>query len=58
MFEIFEVEFEKFLDEQRNAAVGRRLEMLQKDLVGEKKMFKEVLWPVFKSFDGLDIIFC
>lgn len=48
----FDVEFEAFLLEQKKTAKGRRLEMLQKDLTGERKMFSEVLWPVFKSFHG------
>lgn len=48
----FEKEFDSFLKEQIRSARGRRLERLQKDLVGEKKMFREVLWPVFQTFDG------
>jgi hypothetical protein len=38
---------------QRQSAKGIRLEQLQKDLVGEKKLLKKVLWPVLKSFDGI-----
>ncbi|MHA6482616.1 hypothetical protein ACX1C1_12020 [Paenibacillus sp. strain BS8-2] len=48
----FDVHFDKFLIEQIKTASGRRLEMLKKDLVAEKKMFQEVLWPVFRTFQG------
>ncbi|WP_168123613.1 hypothetical protein [Paenibacillus sp. HB172176] len=48
----FEQEFNLFLEEQRAGAQGQRLEMLNRDLVGERKMFKEVLWPVFQTFEG------
>lgn len=48
----FEVEFKKFVEAQRKGAKGRRLELLQKDMTGEKKLFRELIWPVFKSFDG------
>jgi hypothetical protein len=50
---MFEQEYERFLEAQRKSASGLRLEQLQKDLTGEKKLLKEVLWPVLKSFDGL-----
>jgi hypothetical protein len=50
---MFEQEFERFLKSQCKSASGLRLEQLQKDLTGEKKLLKEVLWPVLKSFDGL-----
>jgi hypothetical protein len=52
---VFEHEFKRFLDEQRRSASGQRLEQLQKDLTGEIKLMKEVLWPVLKSFDGLSM---
>jgi hypothetical protein len=52
---LFEHEFNRFLDEQRRLASGQRSEQLQKDLIGEKKLIKEVLWPVLKSFDGLSM---
>ncbi len=32
-----------------------RREYLQKDLIGEKKMLSTVIWPVFKSFEGLTL---
>jgi hypothetical protein len=50
---MFEKEFNEFLETQRKSASGLRLEQLQKDLTGEKKLIKEVLYPVFQSFDGL-----
>jgi hypothetical protein len=50
---MFEREFEKLLNSQRQSAKGVRLEQLQKDLIGEKKLLKEVLWPVLKSFEGI-----
>lgn len=51
----FEKEWEAFLQSEMRAASGRRLERLKKDLTGEKKMFQEVLWPVFKSFEGFSL---
>ncbi|WP_041058196.1 hypothetical protein [Cohnella kolymensis] len=50
---MFEQEFEKFLDQQRRSASGARLERLHKDLTGEKQMLEVVIWPVLKSFDGI-----
>jgi hypothetical protein len=52
---MFEDEFNKFLAEQRRSASGQRLEQLQKDLTEEKKLMKEVICPVLKSFDGLSM---
>jgi hypothetical protein len=52
---MFEEAFNEFLDKQRRSASGQRLEQLHKDLTGEKKLMKEVLWPVLKSFDGLSM---
>jgi hypothetical protein len=49
----FEQEFEAFLKEQRRTAKGLRLEQLEKDLTGEKKLLSAVLWPVLKSFERL-----
>ncbi|MFD0961471.1 hypothetical protein [Paenibacillus chungangensis] len=48
----FEVEFQAFLEKQISEATGTRLDMLQKELVGEKKLFQEVLWPIFQTFEG------
>lgn len=56
MFEsTFEKQFDAFLLKQRMEASPRRLEMLEKDLTGTIKLFKEALWPVFKSFDGFEL---
>lgn len=49
---VFEREFSLFLEQQKSKANARRLEMLDKDLTGAKKLMKEILWPVFQSFDG------
>lgn len=51
----FDQKWDKFLQSEIKAASGRRLERLKEDLVGEKKMFEEVLWPVFQSFDGFSL---
>ncbi|WP_027084947.1 MarR family transcriptional regulator [Cohnella panacarvi] len=48
---MFEVEYQKFLQEQIRNASGMRLEMIKKHGVGEKKLL-ELLWSVFRSFDG------
>lgn len=48
---IFEREFSIFLEKQKQSASGLRLEQLQKDLVGEKKMLAVLIWPVFQSFE-------
>lgn len=50
---MFENEYSLFLEAQRHSASGQRLEQLKKDLTGEKKLLKDVLWPVLKSFDDL-----
>lgn len=53
MFDRFEQEFELFLKEQQRTAKGQRLELLKKDLIGEKKLLREIIWPVLKSFRGI-----
>jgi hypothetical protein len=50
---MFEVEYEKFLQQQRESASGQRLEMLNRDLSGTKKLLEFVVWPVLKSFVGV-----
>lgn len=50
---MFEQEFDKLLHSQQSLATGTRLEQLQKNLVGEKKLLEVVVWPVLKSFDGI-----
>lgn len=51
----FEQEWELFLKDQKKNAKGTRLERLNKELIGEKKMFQEVLWPVFRTFEGFTL---
>lgn len=51
----FEEQFEVFLAEQKKLASPRRLEMLERDLSGTVKLFKEGLWPVFQTFDGFEL---
>ncbi|MBO9598384.1 MAG: hypothetical protein J7559_11285 [Cohnella sp.] len=48
---MFEVEYQKFLQEQIRSASGIRQEMLKKHGAGERKLL-ELLWSVFRSFDG------
>lgn len=48
----FDTEFKRFVEAQKRGAKGRHLELLEKDMAGEEKLFREVLWPVFQSFDG------
>jgi hypothetical protein len=53
---VFEKEFEELLKEQIRGASGQRLEMLQRDLTGTKKML-EVLYPVLGTLVGLILEF-
>jgi hypothetical protein len=53
---VFEKEFEELLKEQLRGASGQRLEMLQKDLTGTKKML-DVLYPVLGTLEGLILEF-
>jgi len=50
--ESFEEAYESFLKEQKSRATGARLERLNKIGAGEKRLLKEVVWPIFKSFSG------
>jgi hypothetical protein len=50
---MFEEAFEKLVHTQRLSAKGVRLELLNRNLVAEKKLLKEVVWPVFRSLDGI-----
>ncbi|MCD9023213.1 hypothetical protein [Cohnella silvisoli] len=50
---MFEKEYEGFWKEQVRGAGGQRLEMLQRDLTGTKKLLEMVLQPVLGSFKGL-----
>ncbi|MDQ6421848.1 hypothetical protein RB620_20680 [Paenibacillus sp. LHD-117] len=51
----FEELFEAYLNAQKAQANPRRLEMLERDVSGTVRMFKEVLWPVFRSFEGFEL---
>jgi hypothetical protein len=50
---VFEKEYEDFWKEQVRVASGQRLEMLQRDLTGTKKLLELLLKPVLGSFEGL-----
>jgi len=50
---MFEQAFEKFLSDQREGASGRRLEMLNSDLTGTKKLLEVAVWPILRSFEGI-----
>lgn len=53
--ESFEEAFDRFLQEQRSSAKGSRRERLDKVGAGEKLLLKEIIWPIFKSFDGFHL---
>ncbi|MFF2888826.1 hypothetical protein [Paenibacillus sp. NPDC057967] len=55
MSTLFEKQFEVFLESQRTKASARRLEMLERDLTGTIKLLREVIWPIFRSFDGFEL---
>ena len=50
---MFEKDYEVFWEEQVYRAGGQRLEMLQRDLTGSKKLLEKVILPVFGSFESL-----
>jgi hypothetical protein len=52
---MFDKQFEVYFEEQKRLANPRRLEMLQRNLTGEIKLLKDVLWPVIGSFDDLEM---
>ncbi|RKP47200.1 MarR family transcriptional regulator [Cohnella endophytica] len=52
---MFDKEFERYFEEQKGSADGRRLEMLNRNLTGEVKLLKEVIWPVIGAFDELEM---
>jgi hypothetical protein len=51
---VFSQEFDQFLEQQKSQARGQRLEMLNKNLSGTKRML-EVIWPALKSFYGITL---
>ncbi|WP_239617794.1 hypothetical protein [Cohnella mopanensis] len=52
---MFEKEYELFWKKQVKGVGGQRLEMLQRDLTGTRKLLESVLIPVFGSFEDLEI---
>ncbi|CAH1219580.1 hypothetical protein PAECIP111891_04930 [Paenibacillus allorhizoplanae] len=54
---MFEKEYDIFWEEQVRSASGQRLEMLQRDLTGTKKLLEVALLPVLGSLDGLVLEF-
>lgn len=52
---LFEKHLEDFLEDQRSNASARRLEMLKRDLTGTIKLLREIIWPIFRSFDGFEL---
>lgn len=52
---LFEKQLENFLEDQKRNASDRRQEMLKRDLTGTIKLLKEVIWPIFRSFDGFEL---
>ncbi|MCD9022371.1 hypothetical protein [Cohnella silvisoli] len=50
---MFEKQFADYFNEQKSMANGRRLEMLKKDLTGEIRLLKDVVFPVLGTFNGL-----
>jgi hypothetical protein len=52
---VFEQEYDAFWKEQVRRATGQRLEMLQRDLTGTKKLLEVVLYPVLGTLEGLEL---
>jgi hypothetical protein len=50
---MFESMYEKLLEEQKRQATGMRLEMLEKQGEGERKLLVDVVLPVLKTTEGL-----
>ncbi|WP_135553387.1 hypothetical protein [Paenibacillus cymbidii] len=48
-----EIEYEKLLERQKRTATGARLEQLNKQAEGERKLLTEIIWPVRHSFEGI-----
>jgi hypothetical protein len=51
---MFSEEFDRFLEQQKSEARGQRLEMLNKNLSGTRRML-EAMWPALKSFQGITL---
>jgi hypothetical protein len=52
---MFESLLDEYLMDQKRMANPRRLEMLNRNLTGETRLMKDVVWPVFGSFDGIEM---
>jgi hypothetical protein len=52
---VIEADYQIYLKAQQRAAVGQRLEMLNRDLTGTKKLLEVAVWPVLRSFEGLEL---
>lgn len=52
---MFDSKFEVYFREQKSSANPRRLEMLKRNLTGEIKLLKEIIYPVLGSFDHLEM---
>jgi hypothetical protein len=50
---MFELEYERMLEEQKRQASGIRLEMLNKQAEGERKLLTDVVLPVLRTTKGL-----
>ncbi|WEK53153.1 MAG: hypothetical protein P0Y55_11165 [Candidatus Cohnella colombiensis] len=50
---MFEQQFQMLLEEQMSGASGQRLEMLQRDLTGTKRLLEVVCYPVFGTLNGI-----
>lgn len=48
-------DFESFLERQKRTASGQRLEMLNRDLTGTRKLVESVLLPTLPSLEGLEL---
>lgn len=50
---MFELEYERLLEEQKRNASGMRLEMLKKQGEGERRLVADILLPVLETTSGL-----
>ncbi len=49
------LEYQNLLETQIKKASGMRLELLQKQDVGERKLIVEIIWPVRKTLEGITL---
>ncbi|BBI33205.1 hypothetical protein [Cohnella abietis] len=50
---MYKSEYAELLEEQKSSATGARLEQLNKQGEGEKKLCEEIIGPVLKTFKGI-----